>query len=211
MFPSWARDLTSVKVRKIFLSAAVVFALLAAAGWAVPIGGPWADFAASKFLTHQTGLPVRCKNTKILRWSKVSFLAVIDRRDLRLMEVFRAARVLSSSPIANGLEGILSVDQLRVGFSGDRSEGLVRILRCESDGLSVRGGWAFKDARLTKAHLYLSLGPARLKKIPPLIRSRLRAVGGGWAAMHIVLCQNQLTFIGHHGPLFQAKWQGNFH
>ena len=197
-----------MKTLKLFLITVVSFALLAAAGWAVPLEGPWADFAVSKFLTHQTGLPIRCEKTKIRQWSRVSFLAVIDRKDLQLAEVFDAAHVLFSSPIAKGLEGTLSVDQPRIGFSGNHSGGLIHILRCESDGLSVRGGLVLKDKRLIKAHLYLSLAPSRLKKLPSLIQSRLSEVKGGWAAIHMVYYQDQLTLIGHRGPLFQAKWQG---
>ena len=197
-----------MKIRKILLITAAPLILLTAVGWVVPVEGPWADFAVSKFLTDRMGLPIRCEKTKIFQWSRISFIALIDRKALRLREALHASSIFSSLPIAEGLEGTLAVDRPLVGFSGNRSGGLVRILRCESDGLSLRGGLELKDKQLVKAHIYFSLSPSRLKKLPLTVRSRLSQVKGGWAAVHIVFYQEQLTLIGRHGPLFQINWQG---
>ena len=200
----------------------------------IPWEGPWVDFTLSKFLGRRSGFQIRCEKAKIFRWSRASFktmtvgsekqhsllttgpgsiclgksaLLVIDLEDLQLTEVYRFAGVLSSWPLAKGLEGRVSLKRLRASFSGDCSEGLIRILSCTSDDFSLRGGLAFKNRHITKAHLYLSLAPSRLKKLPRLIRSSFSDEKKGWAGVHIVFYKNQLTFSGRYGPLFQAKWQ----
>ena len=201
----------------------------------IPWEGPWVDFAVSKFLGRRSGFQIRCEKAKIFRWSRASFKTMtvgvekqrsllttgpgsvclerplfltIDLADLHFTEGLNLASFFSSGPLATGLEGKFSLTRLRVSFSGNGSEDLIRILRCTSDDFSLRGGLALNDKRLTKAHLYLSLASSRLKTLPLPIRSRMSKEKGGWAAMHIVYFQNQLTFSGRRGPIFQAKWQG---
>ncbi len=235
MRPAWTHNLFLANVYRFFLISAAGFILLYGAGFVVPFKGPWADFAASKFLSGRIDLPTHLEKVEVFRWSQVSFRTMaldtkngypflvagpgmidvgqsrsglIDLENLRLAEAFHPASLFTSWPIAKGLEGEFLLSRLRVRLSGNRSRGLIRFLQCESDDFSLRGGLVLKDRRITKMHIYLSLASSRLKKIPPQIRSRMSEQRRGWAAVHIVFYQNQLTFVGRHGPLFQAKWQG---
>ncbi|OIO38552.1 MAG: hypothetical protein AUJ71_02710 [Candidatus Omnitrophica bacterium CG1_02_49_16] len=227
----------------LFFAIAALSGALYGMGFVVPLQGPWVDFSISKLLDQKTGFLIHCHKTKIRGWAQVSFdsLSVsaqgqpnlfvtgsgsIDFKKSHLTQVylehvrpggsFCSTGIFSSWPIARGLDGKFLVNQLKAGVTDIHSEGLIRIFRCESDDFRLKGGLILKDQRIARAHFFFSLGPARLKKIPSQIRSRLIAEKEGWAGVHIIYCKNQLTLIGLHGPLFQAKWQGvtpapNFH
>ncbi len=197
--------------------------------------GPLVDLVVSKSLSGRTGLSVHSKKTKIFHWSKFFFDSleifgnqqkqriftgdgtivflkpssmVIDVHNIRLGGPYLSQGLLGSWPASASFKEDLSVRRLVVGLSQNGSEMTVRIFRCESPDFALKGMMGFSGKRLFKAHLYFSLSRSRAQKLPVKIREGLIRQKNGWMAVRIGLFGSELTLSGCHGPLFQAKWQG---
>mgnify|MGYP001618383766 CR=1 FL=1 len=216
-----------------FLICVILLALYGAGFW-IPLRGDWVDGVTSRILSRRLGLQVRCVNAQLVRWSEISFdkidvgfdsnrqwfesgpgeiyfyaapFLLFRLTELRLAQTVSASRSLFSMPIFKSLQTEWVIHRLTAGWSGDRSDGFLRLFECASDDFELKGGAKWAHGRIMKAHLYFSISPERSRRLPADIFTRMIPTPKGWVAVRIVYSQNQLMMSGLKGPFFQAQWQ----
>ena len=215
-----------------------IFAILTAlgvAGFFIPLKGEWVDRVVSETLSRRLKLEVKCFNSKLVRWSEVSFdkmtagvetakpllqsgtgeiylytkpFLIFHLNDISLTHNIGASGFLSSLPISKSLEGETMIRRVTAGLSGRGAEGFLHFFECDSDDFKLKGGVKWGSGRVIKAHFYLWLSPEKSKKLPKEILRSMISKEGGWVALKAVYNQNEFTLLGAHGPMFRAKWAG---